>query len=117
MSRRAQSLLIFGVSAAISCVFIINLCAVIYQCGCTFVWAGGNQHCNIHQPIGKHCPWCSIGNGGFTAVLGVIVLAQALAAFILPFNWPARLGAAIAAFPVVGAIEALIVGLVKGYWS
>ena len=116
MSRRGQNLLIFSVTTAISCVFIINLCATIYQCGCTFAWAGGNDHCNIHIPSAKHCPWCSIGNGGFAAVLGVIVAAQAFIAFKLPVGWPARLVAALVTFPLVGGIEALIIGWAKGYW-
>jgi hypothetical protein len=117
MSRRAQSTLIFAASAVVNFAFIINLCAAIYQCGCTFVWSGGNQHCNIHQPVGRHCPWCAIGNAGFSAVLGIIVVAQALVAFKLPVNWPARLVAALATFPVVGTVEALIIGFAKGYWS
>lgn len=116
MSRQAQSLAITGVAATISCVFIINLCATIYQCGCTFAWAGGNDHCNIHIAGAKHCPWCSIGNGGFAAVLGSIVATQAFAAFKLPIGWPARLVAALAAFPLIGTIEALIIGWAKGYW-
>ena len=33
-------------------------CNLIFQCGCTWPWAGGSSHCNIHNPNGPHCPWC-----------------------------------------------------------
>ena len=33
-------------------------CNLIFQCGCTWPWAGGSSNCNIHNPNGPHCPWC-----------------------------------------------------------
>jgi hypothetical protein len=34
-------------------------CALIFQCGCTWPWAGGSSHCNIHNTVGgPKCPWC-----------------------------------------------------------
>ena len=32
-------------------------CNLIFQCGCTWPWAGGSKYCNIHNPNGPHCPW------------------------------------------------------------
>lgn len=117
MTFSRGQLAIFVVAAAVSAAFIINLCATIYQCGCTFAWSGANAHCNIHTPGAKHCPWCSIGNAGFFAVLGVIVGSQAWISFRRAvWGWPLRLGLALLAFPVVGSIEAVLVGVWHGYW-
>jgi hypothetical protein len=32
------------------------LCNLFFSCGCGF-W--GPAHCNIHQSMGPHCPWCA----------------------------------------------------------
>lgn len=109
---------IFLVTAALTCVFIINLCSAVYGCGCRSLWAGTTRHCNIHVPEGKHCPWCSIGNGGFAAVLGLILGPQFVLSF-RPKRWPwiARLAAAGLAFPVLGTVVALVTGWLTGYWG
>ena len=107
---------IFLVSAVITSVFLINFCAMIYGCGCTFLWAGADTHCNIHTGP-KHCPWCSIGMSGFAGVYLTIIAAQAIAAFgPWALSWPGRLGMTIAAFPAAGTVVALVVGLYKRYW-
>ena len=117
MTFSRGQLTIFIIAAVISTTFIINLCATIYQCGCTFVWSGSNAHCNIHTPGAKHCPWCVIGNAGFAVVLGVIVASQAWISFRRA-AWSAlrRLCLTLIAFPVVGSIEAVLVGVWQGYW-
>ena len=41
--------------------FIIHntYCDFIYDCHCTWTWAGGWQDCNVHNKEGKpKCPWC-----------------------------------------------------------
>ena len=117
MSYSRGQLVIFIAATVISATFIINLCATIYQCGCTFVWAGANAQCNIHAHGAKHCPWCVIGNAGFAVVLGVILASQAAISFCrAAWSWPVRLGLTLLAFPVVGSIEAVLVGVWQGYW-
>ena len=108
----------FLISGALSSVFIINLCNAVYRCGCRSLWAGGSHHCNIHIAGVKHCPWCSIGAGGFALVLGVIVGSQ-LGLSIWPkrWHWPVRLAVTALAFPLVGTLVALAVGWFAGYWA
>ncbi len=66
----------------------------------------------------KHCPWCTIGNGGFAMVLALILVPQlALSLWPSRWPWPARLAAATLAFPAVGALVALVLGWVTGYWA
>ncbi len=109
---------VFLVSAAITCVFVINFCALIYRCGCHSFWAGAADECNIHSYEMHHCPWCSIGAEGFAAVVLAIVAVQAALSFgPHRFAIAARLLSSLIAFPVSGAAIALALGLLQGYWK
>ena len=94
----------------------IQFCDLVFDCGCRAQWAGAAEHCNVHNPSPPHCPWClgdgSHGRWSFAA----IIAAQAATAFWPgPVGWP-RAVAAVAAFPAVGAVAALVSGLMTGYW-
>jgi hypothetical protein len=39
-------------------VFLLPMCGLIFQCGCSNLWSGRDLHCNIHDPAPPHCPWC-----------------------------------------------------------
>jgi ABC-type Fe3+ transport system permease subunit len=109
---------VFLVSAAITCVFIINFCALIYACGCRSFWAGAAEDCNIHDHEAHHCPWCSIGTGGFVAVAsGIVALQAALSFGPHPWGIAARFLASLIAFPVAGSVIAIALGLWQGYWK
>jgi hypothetical protein len=116
MQRIARPL-IFVAAAAVTSVFFINFCDLVYQCGCESLWAGAADHCNIHDAESRHCPWCSIGNAGAFAVWGTIVAAQAAVVFGLKTGRLVRGVLAMLAFPVVGGLLALIIGWARGYWS
>ena len=45
---------------AVIAVFFLPACDLIYNCGCTHLWAGADTHCNIHNPAPPNCPFCSI---------------------------------------------------------
>mgnify|MGYP003654818294 CR=1 FL=1 len=40
-------------------VFHNPYCGFLFQCGCTWNWAGGWIGCNVHDPTTPSCPWCS----------------------------------------------------------
>ena len=105
-------------AAALTGLLFINFCNLVYQCGCRSWWSGAAAGCNIHQAGVPHCPWCIEGGmWGYTA-FGVIVVAQAWLAFRSPGpGLLARLGTTMLAFPVVGGVIAVLVGLWTGYWS
>lgn len=114
----AASLAIFLVAATITSLFLINLCATIFQCGCQSLWAAAAAHCNIHNPTGRHCPWCSFGETGYYLIYGVMIGAQGVTSFLPPgWGWPRRLVSSVLAFPLVGAIEAVVLGWATGYWN
>src|SRR4051812_19218336 len=90
--RVIKKIAVFFISAAVTCTFIINFCALIYNCGCHSFWADAADHCNIHMADMHHCPWCSIGTEGFAAVVAGIVALQATISFArLPIGIAARL--------------------------
>ncbi len=111
-------LIIFFVSAVLTSAFIIDFCGLVYGCGCESWWKAGSQHCNIHNASGKHCPWCTHSGSGFM-VGGIFIFgAQGWLSFRpRSWSWPKRLAAAILAFPVVGTIAAIVIGIVQGYWN
>lgn len=48
---------------------ITPLCGFLFDCGCTWIWAGQYEHCNIHDVNALHrCPWCSSTIAGFLSV-------------------------------------------------
>jgi hypothetical protein len=114
------SLGIFLIAAAVTSIFFINFCATVFQCGCQSLWGEAAQFCNIHHARahgGKGCPWCTFGNTGYAAVYGSMLAAQAGCAFLTRLDWPYRLAVTLAAFPLTGAILALVLGIMTGYWN
>ena len=109
---------IFLASAAITSIFFINFCATVFRCGCVSLWSGADAHCNVHIPGPHRCPWCTHGLVASIIPYALIIAAQAAVSF-----WPkampaaARLASAAAAFPIVGALVALVYGLATGYWN
>jgi hypothetical protein len=108
----------FLIAATLTSVFFLNLCAAIFGCGCLSLWAGADAHCNIHLVDSRHCPWCAHGLVASTIPWALIVAAQAAISF-----WPrpmpvgVRMMSAVAAFPVAGALLAVVYGLSAGYWK
>ena len=82
------------------------------------MWAGGAVDCNIHDMESRHCPWCSIGDFGFYSILGVILLTQGVIAF---GSWSLprihRISYTFLAFPVIGSVIGLVLGIRQGYWK
>jgi hypothetical protein len=109
-------LLIFAVASGFTGVFFIIWCDWIYQCGCTFLWAGAAAQCNIHIAGVAHCPWCTSETFGGVAFVGVL-LSQAAVVF-----WPGRAGwlrllAALAASPLSAGVIGAAIGWGSGYWN
>lgn len=104
--------------AAITALLYLNFCDLMYQCGCTWMWAGAADHCNIHTPGAKHCPFCTVGLAPSIAIFAAILAAEAAVAF----GWRTRsrwklIAATGAAFPIAGGLIAVALGIQRGYWS
>lgn len=115
---RLSRVFIAAGAAAVTSAFFIDFCDLVYRCGCRSLWAGADAACNVHVHGVKHCPWCSIGMSGALAVWGTIVAVQAFMA-MRPggAGMVSRIILSIGAFPVVGGILALALGVWLGYWE
>jgi hypothetical protein len=118
LRRAGGSLAIFLGASTVTSLFFINFCGTVFQCGCQSLWSGADAHCNIHNPTGRHCPWCAVGAAGQYSIYGAMVVAQALLSHLpLVWNWPRRLAATLLAFPMIGLIAAWVLGWTTGYWD
>ena len=105
-------------SIAVTCVFFINLCNLIYQCGCRSLWDGADRACNVHLAGVKHCPFCSYGAAGYAGVLALVLIPQLLVSWWPSrWDWRIRLMTALLVFPVMTAAVAVVLGIASGYWS
>jgi len=73
--------------------------------------------CNIHMAHGKHCPFCAHGWQRQALVMIAIVVPQLFLALRTPWTWLVRALAALAMFPVMEGLAALVLGWSDGYWS
>lgn len=107
----------FVLALAVDCVFFINLCMLIFKCGCHSLWDGADMACNIHMANMKHCPFCAHGKPGQAVVMLAIIAPQLWVALRAPWTWLVRLLASLAIFPVMEGISALVLGSWDRYWT
>ena len=109
---------VLAIGLVVTGVFFVNLCDLVFDCGCASIWNGGAANCNIHDTVGPHCPWCGHPfTAGATAFLGVLAAQAWLALAPLPLGLGARLAATLLAFPVVGFVLGWLQGTWYGYWG
>lgn len=53
-----ELLLVVGIVYMFDWVMHNPTCGQLFQCGCTWNWAGGWDRCNVHDPHQPHCPFC-----------------------------------------------------------
>src|SRR3954447_2724556 len=107
-----------AVAVAVTTVFFIDFCNLIYRCGCRSLWNGAASMCNVHSPFDKHCPWCSIGSSGAFAVWLTIIAVQLYFA-VRPrrLRWAARIALTLGTFPVLAGVLAFGIGVSLDYWT
>jgi len=109
---------VFATVGGLSLLFMINLCDLIFSCGCHSLWNGAAEACNVHNEGTRNCPWCATGVWGQILPPVSVLLVQGAIAL-----GPHRLGVfqrvvlSALAFPAVGTLAGLISGLATGYWS
>jgi hypothetical protein len=109
-------LLPFAVSFAVTCVFFIDICDWIFDCGCRSLWAGADAMCNVHIAGSRHCPFCSRGVPGYAAIMAVVTLPQFAVAVWSGWSTMARLVACVLLVPVSMIVVGLLAGAYDGYW-
>ena len=91
-------------------VFVLPLCGLLFRCGCTWLWAGGMDHCNIYEAMPPHCPWCSAPAWAAWIPFRGLIVFMAVAAVVA-----GRHGAAWWRRPLAAVLTFLIVGLLSGW--
>lgn len=115
-TRLLLKLGVFLAAAAFTGVFFINWCDLVFQCGCTFSWAGGAAHCNIHNAGPPHCPWCVNAPAAGASLAFTLLVQGAVVWRPGPMGWLRAL-AAFAASPSASILAGAVVGVATGYWS
>ncbi len=71
---------------AVVIVFGYRLCDLAFTCGCSHIWQGGVETCNVKLSGVPHCPWCEhpwLGTVSFLFAIGLALGA---------FYWASRRG-------------------------
>ena len=63
----------FAISFTVTCLFFINVCNWLFDCGCHSLWAGADAMCNVHLANVPHCPICSRGIPGYAGVMAMVM--------------------------------------------
>jgi len=74
--KKAQLGYLILLAAVSTATFMTPLCGFLFKCGCVWIWAGADRHCNIHQSSPPHCPWCAHGKLGYVLPLAGLTLGQ-----------------------------------------
>jgi len=117
MRKKALAL---AATIGVSSIFFIDVCGLVFGCGCRSLWAGAAVACNIHHAAGPHCPWCAHPAAGAVA-FAAIALVQGLILFgpapqRAP-GLPRRFALALLSFPVTAGLVGTIQGILWDYWS
>jgi hypothetical protein len=100
------------ITIAVTAVFLLPFCGVMYQCGCTFLWSGAADQCNIHEAAGPHCPWCVKRNPALMALPFLVIFAGQ--GFSM-YHFKKKYKFGVLELIVVGLLVFLILGVLNGY--
>ena len=105
----------FAVSFAVTCIFFIDVCGWMFDCGCRSLWAGAAEACNIHGP-GRHCPFCTRGVIGYGAILALVCAPQLAASLQTQWGRVTRGLVCLVLFPASMMVVGAALGWYDGYW-
>jgi len=109
---------VFAACAATAYATLLNVCALLFQCGCQSWWSGAATHCNIHQAHARHCPWCTLAPDYFWTLFAAFLAAQAVAIVVARRRplWQQCLSG-LGAYLGAALLSALVLGLSQHYWN
>ena len=71
-----------GATVIIGLIVITPFCGLLFDCGCSWPWAGLESNCNFHKAGAAHrCPWCEYPVVGLGSTL-LAVFSGVLAALL-----------------------------------
>ena len=79
-SSTLKKFLLLGAIAIVSAsVLMPPVCDLLFKCGCSWLWTTAAAHCNVHNALPPHCPWCSHGAAGYYLPYVSFIAGQFLA--------------------------------------
>ena len=68
--------------ALLSALTFHPICNLVFRCGCVWFFAGGDAHCDVHDPAPPNCPPCTsmLAGAAFAAAIFGAWLGAARAA-------------------------------------
>jgi hypothetical protein len=72
-----RRLLVLALAGALTALTGLPICDAVFDCGCTWIFAGADAHCDIHRPGPPDCPPCAnwlIGAPFFGAIFAAWAL-------------------------------------------
>jgi hypothetical protein len=80
LSRNSKRFLLLAAVAVVSAsVLMPPVCNLLFKCGCSWLWTTAAAHCNVHNSMPPHCPWCSHGALGYYLPYAGFAIGQFLA--------------------------------------
>jgi hypothetical protein len=77
-----RRLLVLALAGALTAVTGLPLCNAVFHCGCTWILAGADAHCDVHRPGPPDCPPCANWLWGALFFGGMFAGWAALAALV-----------------------------------
>jgi hypothetical protein len=113
-----KRVLALAVALLVCSFFFIDVCGLVFGCGCRSLLAGAAAACNVHHASPPHCPWCAHPAAGgavaFAAMAGVqawILLTPGRASL------PLRFALALLSFPATAGLVGALQGILWDYWG
>jgi hypothetical protein len=106
----------FAVSFTVTCLLFIDVCNVIFGCGCRSLWSGADAMCNVHLPVAPHCPFCSRGIAGYAAIMTLVAVPQLAVSTWSRWSQTARIIVCLLLFPAGMFAVGVVAGVYDGYW-
>ena len=110
--------LALAAAIAISLIFFIDVCGLVFGCGCRSLWAGAAEACNVHNPEGPRCPWCAHPAAAGAVAFAAMAIVQALIVFGPGrAGLPLRFALALVSFPLTTGLVGVVQGFLWDYWG
>jgi hypothetical protein len=110
--------LALAAALSLTLVFLIDVCGLVFGCGCRSLASGAAAACNVHHASPPHCPWCAHPFAGGAVAVAAIASVQA---WILwrpgRAKLPLRFVLAVLSFPLTAAAFGALQGFLWDYWS
>lgn len=107
-----------GATAIIGLIVITPFCGLLFDCGCSWPWAGLESNCNFYKEgAAYHCPWCEYPVAGLGSTL--LAVCSGVLAALLGLGRDGQVATrtleGVAVFLIAGILLGWLTALFTGY--